>query len=155
MTWTPPDLTDLLMVALAFSMALNLGLLRPSRMAPYTQLIKQLSGTIRDQQNTFERILEVVESTAGGISKRVWENIEIAESIYSRAPELFKQCPSLIYDLHATEQFLNALFDAMTDRLDRTQRELVARQRTEREAVFNRICDAFDLERPPRSEAAQ
>lgn len=148
MTWTTPEVNNFLMGALAFSMAFNLRLLRPSRLAPYTQRIEQLNETIGAQQNALTHIREAVESTAGGIGKRVWENIEITESINSRSPELFKQCPSLVYDLHATDQFLNALCDAMADGLDHTQRELVERQRTEREAIFNRIYDAFDLARP-------
>lgn len=148
MTWTTPEVNNFLMGALAFSMAFNLRLLRPSRLAPYTQRIEQLNETIGAQQNALTHIREAVESTAGGIGKRVWENIEITESINSRSPELFKQCPSLVYDLHATDQFLNALCDAMADGLDHTQRELVERQRTERKAIFNRIYDAFDLARP-------
>lgn len=148
MTWSPPELTDLLMAALAFSMAFNLRLLRPSRMAPYTQRIEQLNETISAQQNALTSIRKAVESTAGGIGKRVWENIEITESINSLSPELFKQCPSLIYDLHATDQFLNALCDAMANGLHPTQRELVERQKTERAALFIHLYDKFDLARP-------
>lgn len=148
MTWTTLELNNFLMGALAFSMAFNLRLLRPSRIATYTQLIEQLHKTIGAQQNVLTRIREAVESTAGGIGKRVWENIEIAESINSLSPELFKQCPSLIYDLHATDQFLNALCDAMANGLHPTQRELVERQRTERAALFINLYDAFDLARP-------
>lgn len=148
MTWSPPELTDLLMAALAFSMAFNLRLLRPSRMAPYTQRIEQLIETISAQQNALTSIRKAVESTAGGIGKRVWENIEIAESINSLSPELFKQCPSLIYDLHATDQFLNALCDAMANGLHPTQKELAERQKTERAALFIHLYDKFDLAQP-------
>lgn len=148
MTWTTLEMNNFLMGALAFSMAFNLRLLRPSRMAPYTQLIEQLSEAIGAQKNALARIREAVESTAGGIGKRVWENIEITESINSLSPELFKQCPSLIYDLHATDQFLNSLCDAMANGLHPTQKELVERQKTERAALFIYLYDKFDLAQP-------
>lgn len=148
MTWTTPEMNNFLMGALAFSMAFNLRLLRPSRLAPYTQRIEQLNETIGAQQNALTHIREAVESTAGGIGKRVWENIEITESINSRSPELFKQCPSLVYDLHATDQFLNALCDAMANGLHPTQKELVERQKTERAALFIHLYDKFDLAQP-------
>ncbi len=152
MTWTTPEMNNFLMGALAFSMAFNLRLLRSSRVAPYLRRIAQISETVRAQQNDLARIRAAVESTAGGIGKRVWENIEIAESINSRSPELFQQCPSLVYDLHATAQFLNALCDAMADGLNHTQRELVERNRSEREALFIRIYDTFGLAPPPGKE---
>ncbi len=148
MTWTTPELNNFLMGALAFSMAFNLRLLRSSRVAPYLRRIAQISETVRAQQNALTHIREAIESTAGGIGKRVWENIEIAESINSRSPELFQQCPSLVYDLHATDQFLNALCDAMANGLHPTQKELVERQKTERAALFFHLYDKFDLAQP-------
>lgn len=64
-----------------------------------------------DSANRLSEYRRILNSSGGGIGKRISECREIAEAVSKRAPELFKTEPGLIYWLEATDQVLLALFE--------------------------------------------
>lgn len=63
-------------------------------------LAKQQLGTIH----------HVLERSAGGVGKRIAENREIAEALFTYAPAIYEERHGLVYLLQATDQFLVELF---------------------------------------------
>lgn len=108
---------------------------RKEWMAEREQMQRYLSGVTR-----------VLNSNVGGISKRISESVEIAETINRQSPELFRQCDGLAYWLHANDQFLNALYDVAAEAIERDHRHRVHDTRKEGSGeVFNRIYESAGL----------
>jgi hypothetical protein len=100
-------------------------------------------------QHFVSGIVQILDSSVGGLSKRLSESQEIVETISRLDPELFKRDKGLIYWLHANDQFLVQLAKAAVDGVDRDQQQSVHRQmQADRDDVFCRAYANSGL-RPP------
>lgn len=88
----------------------------------------------------------ILNSSGGGIGKRISECREIAETVIRHAPELFKTEPSLIYWLEATDQVLVALFEIDREWYDPHQERCAASKSA---LIYQDIHDKSGLP-PPR-----
>ncbi len=98
-------------------------------------------------------VLRVLNTNVGGISKRISESAEIAETIQRHSPDLFKRCDGLAYWLHANDQFLVSLYAVAAEGIDRDHRRRVHEmKKTGREEIFGRVYERAGLPVPPISE---
>lgn len=94
-------------------------------------------------------ILRVLNNNVGGISKRLSESAEIADTIHSNAPGLITQSQGLVYWLHANDQFLLSLYAAAAEGIDRHhQRRVAEMKKCGRQEVFGRIYESAGLPVP-------
>ncbi len=110
---------------------------------------KELMDEMKEMDRYLSGVLRVLNSSTGGISKRISESAEIAEAIQSQAPDLFKQCPGLAYWLHANDQFLVSLCSVAVEGVDRHHQQRIDEMKNAgREKIFDRIYETAGLPAP-------
>lgn len=94
-------------------------------------------------------ITRVLNTTAGGLGRRICENQQIANELIQRAPHLYKECMGLAYWLDANDQFLNALLGEAATHINPWQRHVADRGCGESAAdIFNHIYACAGLKPP-------
>lgn len=109
-----------------------------------------LEDACRQSQRFQTEIAKIMRHYTGGIIKRLRESREVAQSIQTNAPELFKKDSSLLYCLHANDQFLARLYGAAGDCIDGEYgRQFRGEDEDARVAVFFEAYESAGLPVPP------
>lgn len=107
--------------------------------AAYAAAVRHLQNShIAAENSKLNSVLQPLSYSAGGLSKRMSESIEIAQTIQQHAPQLFKQHPSLAYTLHANDQFFQQVYESVSNDLGSDARAHIEALRKE-EDIFQRI----------------
>lgn len=115
----------------------------------YKERIRLITDEYEAMGGTLSGIAEVVNTSVGGLSKRLSESVEIAETLFRIDPSIFEQDRGLMYWLHANDQFLEQLAEACTEITDPLQRHFIDRATANgRTGIFFRIYEAADVPPP-------
>lgn len=108
--------------------------------------IEYLADACRQAQLFQSEVAHVLQHCTGGIVKRLNESSQIAHSIQENAPELFRKDSSLLYCLHANDQFLARLYSVVGDCVES---ECLPQDERSRTAVFFDAYKSAGLPVPP------
>lgn len=118
----------------------------------HARRLEELINQNKEKDRYLTDVLRVLNSKVGGISMRINDSLEIAETIYLHVPDLFKRCKGLAYWLHANDQFLVNLYATAADGVDKDHRRRIHELReSNRSAVFDRIYEGAGLPAPSSS----
>lgn len=112
----------------------------------YRSQIQYLSDACQQAQLFQSEVAHVLQHCTGGIVKRLNESSQIVHSIQNNAPELFKKDSSLLYCLHANDQFLSRIYSVVGDCIES---ESLPQEEHSRTAVFFDAYNAAGLPVPP------
>lgn len=140
------------LVALAIPYALLVPFIRRMRKEAeieresYRSQIKYLTDACQQAQLFQSEVAHVLQHCTGGLVKRLNESSQIVHSIQNSAPELFKNDSSLLYCLHANDQFLARLYSVAGDCIES---EVGPQDEQVRGAVFIDAYESAGLAVPP------
>ncbi|PSL90771.1 hypothetical protein [Pseudomonas sp. R9.37] len=112
----------------------------------YRSQLKYLTDACQQAQLFQSEVTHVLQHCTGGIVKRLNESSQIVHSIQSSAPELFQKNSSLLYCLHANDQFLARLYSVAGDCLES---DVAPQDEQTRGAVFIDAYESAGLAVPP------
>ncbi|MYM92487.1 hypothetical protein [Duganella vulcania] len=150
-----------LVVALVVTLSLLVATLRFTykRCAMYEDILRatDTNGRFRAMDREYMElrrrmgvVVRVVNSSVGGIGKRLSESVEIATAIHTQAPQIFSQCEGLARWLRANDQFLVELYSAISYAVDPDVRERFEGEvKGGREVIFEHVYDATKRVPPP------
>lgn len=108
------------------------------------ELISQLAEVHR----YCDQVASVINRTAGGLSKRITDNIEMVETIHQKNPDFFKQEPRLINCLHANDQFFVQLYLVVKGMSAAGQQEISQHLKSRKGKIFESVYASNNMAPP-------